>query len=308
MKKRILSRFIRGIFRSLTIGFLVLGAPEFLAFQLKAAFAAKLPAADPLLHVHLPLMMRLAMTGYGAATGRVVDAVTGNGLPDAQVCLGEELCATADVNGDFLLEGIPSGYRGLTATSPEYNPVTEFRMVLANQTAVYNFAMVYNLAVSDIDLRIVVTWDSIPGWTVGDRFYDNDLDAHLWLSVPNPPTHIFSGNRGECTSFPNACLPKDQVSGSGPETIDITFLEPNAIYYFGVHHYNYYFAPGSIPPLTELKPIIRIYDQQGLVYQFNGPATGVGDFWYGFMMDGNNGQITAMNCILNYTDDPPSCP
>lgn len=248
------------------------------------------------LRVVLPAVMNGYRQGPGDLSGKVVDASTENqaAVPGASVCYGTQ-CATTNASGYYELKNLPGGGVNLYVSAVGFIPLEQSVNVLAFKTTTANIALSRPLAAGNIATRIVLTWDPTPYWGP----YENDLDAHLWLNIPNPPTHISADDRGDCTTLPNACLGENVRRGFGPETIDISGLKI-ATYYYGVLNYNQY-QPG-VPTITRSKAQVQLYDRDGAVMTFKAPTTGEGNFWYVFSMvsvDGKAAVITPVNCITD---------
>jgi hypothetical protein len=252
--------------------------------------------------LRLPLVMRGFAFAVGVVQGKVVDASTSQPLPGVRVCYGPSLCVDTASDGTYSLAGVPTGTQYLTATKEEYYMVKSSVLVTKDEPATLNFALSPSLNLGDIFMRIVVTWDSTPYW----GSWPNDLDAHLWLSAPNPPTHVWLGYPGDCTTFPNACLETDKQAGSGPETMAVRTVEITN-YYFGV--LNYYHGYAGVPPITQLAVRVQLYTDAGLAAEYTVPSSGVGDFWYVFLMD-QTGVVYPQNCIIDLPTEGtlPQCP
>ncbi len=257
--------------------------------------------------VYLPLVARNFLPGLGLVSGKVISASSGAPIANAQVCVGGQ-CLASSEQGEYHVENVWAGGRPLIASANGYNTITDTVFVRASQVVTRNLALSTNLAPGDIAMRIVLTWDSTPAWPPG--YCDNDLDAHLWLTVGSSVFHIFPGERGDCTIYPNACDEQDVVRGSGPETIAIRAFEQDATYYYGVHNYNqiYTEACPGVPTMTRTSAIARIYDKNGLFKEYVVPSEGNGNFWYVFELNGDTHQFTDRNCIGWYSDNPPVCP
>ena len=66
-----------------------------------------------------------AQTGGGTVRGRVVDAASGSGVPEAQVVItGTRIGAVTGAGGDFTLVAVPTGARSVTARRIGYQPAT----------------------------------------------------------------------------------------------------------------------------------------------------------------------------------------
>jgi hypothetical protein len=255
--------------------------------------------------IYIPIIRSESL---GNVSGKVIRADNGQGLVGAQVCLSGGTCVATGAYGIYQIDTVLSGLREFSASASEYISVTESVEVLPNQSSTLDFALSRDLNILGIEKRIVLTWDPTPEFTTPNGTFQNDMDAHLWMNLIGSVYHIYYDHRGDCTTFPSACLKYDVMQGFGPETVDIMELQ-NAVYHYGVYEVNYHFDPVNLPPITELDAVVRIYSLDGESLTYHVPDSGAGNFWYVFAL-APSGQITPTNCILNFDpgDTPPSCP
>ena len=258
-------------------------------------------------NVLLPLILDRYLIGQGVVSGKVIDASTGGVIAgNAKVCMGDQ-CLQTDAQGQYEFDPVPSGGRAFSASAEGFVKETLGLTVMPNEQAVLNFALPPDMSGENIAYRILLTWDPTPKWSDG---WDNDLDAHMWMDALIPQ-HIYSGEIGDCTVFPNACLEVDYRQGFGPETIAIRELE-NVVYHYGVLNVNQIYST-NVPAMIDTAAKIQIYDRAGLVQTIEMPTglpAGVDprsrDFWYVFTMD-KNGHITPVNCLTIYSENIPTC-
>ena len=256
--------------------------------------------------IKLPFVFRSYVQGPGSVSGTVFDATSADRPPldNVTVCYLDE-CAVTGSDGTYLIEDLPDGLRRLSAAREEYYPTSEDVLIRPFESAKQDFALTPLSEISDVFMRVLLTWSSVQTWPPDDT--NNDLDAHLWLEAPDPPTHISFSDKGDCTTFPNACLEVDYKKGYGPETLAIRQLQ-STVYYYGV--LNYYAGYPGVPKLTDSQAKVRLYLEDGTVMEYNVPAAGEGDFWYVFQLvsDGNTATVVEKNCITFYDLSPPVCP
>lgn len=258
----------------------------------------------------IPIMLPLVLQQYtqapGYLTGKVFDASSPSrvALVDAQVC-SAGICDKTDGEGIYLLENIADGLHMLTASAKDFHSLSERVLVKPFQTTRQDFALTPFTELTDVFMRIVLTWDATPTWGADNT--PNDLDAHMWLLAPDPPTHVDFDTRGDCTTFPNTCLEVDYQYGFGPETMAIRQLE-STVYYYGI--LNYYRGYPGVPEITQSNARVRIFQEEGMTHEFVVPTTGEGDFWYIFSLnsDGVTATIIEKNCIITYDGNVPACP
>jgi adhesin/invasin len=253
----------------------------------------------------LPLVLFGYSDGVGSVTGTAFDATSVNREPlsDVTVCFFER-CDLTDSEGSYLIEDIPDGLHRLSASRIDFYDVVEEVVVKPLETAEQDFALLPLSEITDVFMRVLLTWNETETWPPDD--VRNDLDAHLWLAAPDPPTHVDFVDRGDCTTFPNACLEVDYQKGFGPETLAIRNLE-STVYYYGV--LNYYAGYNGVPDITDLGAKVRLYQEGGKLLEYDVPTSGEGDFWYVFQLisDGDTATVVEMNCITAYSGDPPEC-
>jgi hypothetical protein len=277
-------------------------------FDLRANNAAMGAGEQPLdpQPVRLPFIYRSYVQGPGSVTGKVFDATSVDRLPlsDVNVCYLDQCVVTAS-DGIYLIENLPDGLRRINASRTEFYTMTENVAIRPFETAQQDFALTPLSEITDVFMRILLTWSETETWPPDD--IRNDLDAHLWLEAPDPPTHIDYTDRGDCTTFPDACLEVDYQKGYGPETLAIRQLQ-NTVYYYGV--LNYYAGYPGVPAIVDSQAKVRVYMEGGTTMEYSVPSTGSGDFWYVFQLvsDGATATVIERNCITTFDDSPPACP
>ena len=199
---------------------------------------------------YFPLIYKGIPDDEGVIYGFVIDAGSGLGIDGAQVCY-ETNCAISGSDGSYELHGLPPGLLSFDISATEYVALSESVMIALGQDVYHQFTLSKSLLyLTDVFIRIVVTWRSDQYFQTPDGLQENDLDLHMWLDNGILVEHIYSGVFGDCTIFPNMCIKIDSRLGSGPETLDISELEKDGIYEFGVYNVNYPYYPGYIPPLA----------------------------------------------------------
>ena len=102
----------------------------------------------------------LAQQSTGTVRGRVTDAATGRGLPDAQVVVtGTRAGALTDASGAYTITAVPTGARSVTVRRIGYLPSTKATTVATGGTVTLDFA----INQSAINLQeVVVTGTAAP--------------------------------------------------------------------------------------------------------------------------------------------------
>ena len=129
-----------------------------------------------------------------------------------------------------------------------------------------------------------MTWGSNPA----------DMDSHLITpEIDSVNYHISYSNRGSSNSAPFVVLDVDDVDGFGPETMTIKKLE-NGVYSYYVHQYSNYGI------LNESNGRIQIFDSPNCTGNLiNIPEEGEGRYWDVFKINGENGDVTEINEIVD---------
>lgn len=266
------------------------------------SFPASADPEDDQYDILLPLMLQQYNFGPGQITGRVIDAANGRELGGVSICLNPLECASTNLEGEYTITTFP-GDRQMSASLTGYYTIEKYVFVIGGDAVELNFALSPYITGGNIELRAVLTWDPIPVWPPDQ--VENDLDAHLWLDAILP-VHIQYDNRGDCTTYPNACLESDARQGSGPETVAIRQFEPETVYYYGVLNYNQ--GASGVPPIKDTGAHLEVYDETGLVASYDvNSMQGNGNFWYLFTYSYSPQQgtwvMTEKNCIVFYSED-----
>ena len=88
------------------------------------------------------LSSQLAFAQTGAISGQVTDAETGESIPGANILITElERGAATDMDGNYVIENVPTGTYTLTATFVGYTTFRQTVQVNANQTTTINIEM-----------------------------------------------------------------------------------------------------------------------------------------------------------------------
>jgi hypothetical protein len=258
----------------------------------------------------LPMMSMNWVNTPGNIYGVVSDAVNLQPVDGVSVCY-RGTCTLTNGLGEYTLTNLPPVYVVLDATKDTYIAQSTGITVFGNQTVILNIVISQELKYNDVALRFILTWRTEQSWPPDS--IENDLDSHVWISALLPWHIDPSDNRGSCVNYPYACVEVDARTGSGPETVDIRQLQPNTTYYYGVLNYNAGYA--GVPPITESKAKVQVFDTSGLIHTYNVPTIGSGELWYVFMIN-SSGILTPTNCITTLPPDvppgdpimPPQCP
>ncbi len=214
-------------------------------------------------------------TKTGTVTGLVLDAT--NGLPVSGVSVScDDASTTTGSNGRFTLV-VEIGQQTLRFTKTGYFSYSLTVFVEEDATTEIETPAMIAPTVGTGQVRIVLSWGAEP----------RDLDSHLWTPSDY---HVYYGDEGAADASPWAWLDVDDVTSYGPETITITSVQ-SGTYYYSVHNYS------GEHPLSQSGAKVEVYNHSGLVRTFYVPASGTGDWWNIFSMNG--GAITTINAIAD---------
>jgi uncharacterized protein YfaP (DUF2135 family) len=217
---------------------------------------------------------------YGDISGKVVDAQNGANIAGATVYIvGDQASTqtTTDASGNYSITHVLSGSRMVHAEKTGYNS-NEVTVTVAESTPATANLTLLSIVFASGKYTIVTTWGATP----------TDLDSHLW--VPNgTPYHLYYSSRGDSDgtldTMPFAGLDKDDVNGYGPETVTIQKTGSAAYYAGNYRFYIYNFTQAN--NMAGCGATVRVYDDGSLIKTYNVPASGTGDYWWVFDLNGS---------------------
>jgi hypothetical protein len=216
---------------------------------------------------------------YGAVTGVIIDAITGEKQGNTHVCVVNLHCVDSNADGEFYISGVPNAGPQTLTVVPNGIYYQDFSRQIQTSPGPPLY-LVISLSPADLApgwVRIVLTWAT-----------KGDLDANLWVGS----SRIYWGDRGSCDV--NACLQNDSNT-FGPETITVR-AGLTATISFGV-------ARNGDMEVTQFGALVQVYDYTGLINSFIAPSSGYGSWWYVFDMTWDSPQnhysLTTRNQILN---------
>lgn len=152
---------------------------------------------------------RVTLSSNLTLKGRVVNAITGERLPNAKLSIaGLGLNAVSDAQGGFKFDGLPAKSHTIKVEAPGF--VSELDAINpANGDGAGVFALCP--PPKEDEILIVVSW----------RSGASDLDAHLYRAE-DPAAHVFADH----PQAENLSMIKLSQDGHGPETLRIHPLKP----------------------------------------------------------------------------------
>lgn len=248
-----------------------------------------------------------------AIGGQVTNALTGQAIPGAEVCIAG-LCTFTDQNGNYSIGQVSSGslvpafgatpvYGNVPLTVQFNDQSTENTHTVSCSKQEYltyvneqvslspgdtlNLNLSLSPELQQGNVRFVLNWGATP----------TDLDSHLLTpEIEGNEYHVFFDNKGNAATAPFARLDFDITTGFGPETMTIYELRPG--------NYSYYVRNFSEnPSITLSHAVVQIYGVDGLRYTVQVPSSGNGNYWHVCDINGLTGDIILKNNIV--TEPPP---
>ena len=229
----------------------------------------------------------------GIATGKVKNALTGNGISDVQLSIRKgwnnasfsEVVSTVTTNenGDYTLN-LPFGNYTVYATKDGY--ISNTFNIIIQQGTTSNQDGTITPAISGDNYRIVLTWDENP----------RDLDSHVEGKLENGGSfHVYYGHKSQYDGEIEVCnLDVDDTTSYGPETITLNTTSDVPYYYY----IKRYAGSGTVGTSGAQ---INVYQGENLVATFNVPTDqGDGDYWNVFAIV--NGELIVQNTITSSKD------
>lgn len=229
--------------------------------------------------------------GNGTISGRITNALTGQGLSGATLRLRAGVgvsagaivaTATTTSTGDYTLSAVSGSY---TVEIALVNFVTTYFVTVAvgGQTLSQQNSSISPVLTGN-DIRIVLTWGVSP----------SDLDSHLTGPSGSGRFHVYYSSR----SATGAILDVDDVTSYGPETITISQFT-SGTYRYSVHDY----SNGGSSVSTAMSNVsgaqVRVFQGSTQIATFNVPSGRTGNLWTVFEIDGATRNLTPVNTVGN---------
>ena len=240
----------------------------------------------------LPVML-FPLTSFnttGTIEGTVTDATTGYAIEGVTVYIDDGSTVATDYYGDFSVE-VEAGIRHLWIVHEGYLPYATDVVLAVDGTEYLSISLSTEMpgGGTEGELRFVLTWGETP----------YDLDSHLltaYLDDYGYQIEVYFGNKFNpegSSGTPWAMLDVDDVYSYGPETITI-YQTTSGTYKYFVHNWS------GTPDLADCGAQVQIYDANGLVRTLVVPDYGTGYYWYVCDIDGDSGELTFYNMIVDY--------
>ncbi len=237
------------------------------------------------------------VAGTGTISGRITNALTGQGLSGATV----RIRAGVNVTTGAIISTTTTSSTGdysFTANSGTYTSeisltgfvTTDFVCVAVGGRTIGNQNASISPVLSGSDLRIVLTWGATP----------SDLDSHL--TGPTTGTarfHVYYPSSSRSTTGVN--LDVDDTSSFGPETITVTQFLPG-VYRYSVHDFSDRSSTTSTVMSNQSTAQVKVFQGSTQIATFNVPSGQAGNLWTVFEMDGTSKTITPKNQISNIAE------
>ncbi len=239
--------------------------------------------------------------GEGIASGHILNALSGAGVPGITLDLREGMNSTtgpvvastvSGSGGTYAFSALEAGNYTAETGGAGYL-TTYFGIICIGGQETANQDAVITPVLDEGETRIVLTWGYTP----------SDLDSHATGPLPDGSRfHMYypyaESNYG--SPWPEyVMLDLDDVTHYGPETTTILQHIPG-VYRFLVHDYTNRWSTYSTV-LSSSGALVRVYRDEGLVAAFPVPTGQDGTLWTVFEMESDT--ITPVNS-LEYESSP----
>lgn len=207
----------------------------------------------------------------GNLTLRIINAVNGTPIPDAEVIIDSVGTFTTDDEGKLLFTPpAEDGVLPVVVTAPGFIRLETTIEIMA-RSLFFN-----HLSLSPVmdrkNVRIVLDWGRKP----------LDLDAHFIRTGPDG-YHLSFRNMNVLADGKGR-LDIDARHGHGPETITVTEVSASSTYEYYIHDYTDRNEPGSTA-LSASGATVTVYADGKLVNTFRVPKKKEGTVWKVFRID-----------------------
>lgn len=238
------------------------------------------------------LMVEGDESDIGTATGKISNAMTGNGVGGITLDVrsgwnnetGDILTTTTtDTSGNYTVT-LPIGNYTMCASKDGYVPTMINVVVQKDVCTTKNASMTPIIAGNSF--RVVLTWGSTP----------SDLDSHVVGTLSNGNYfHVYFSDKSEYDGGIEVCnLDVDDTTSYGPETVTLNTTTSNPYYYY---IYNYSSSTGLITSEAQIK----VYQGENLVATFNVPTNQTdARYWNVFAIV--DGEMVVSNTITSSAD------
>lgn len=237
------------------------------------------------------------VAGTGTISGRITNALTGQGLSGATLRLRSGAnnstgpiitTTTTSSTGDYTMTAASGTYTNEISLTGFVT--TDFVCVAVGGRTIANQNSSISPVLSGSDIRIVLTWGATP----------SDLDSHI--TGPTTSTsrfHVYY----QAKSTTGVSLDVDDTSSYGPETITISQFLPG-IYRYSVHDFSNRGSTTSTVMSSQSTALVKVFQGSTQIATFNVPTGQTGNLWTVFELDGTSKTITPKNQLSNVADAP----
>ena len=222
----------------------------------------------------------MAVLEEGVFSLRFADAETDEAVKDATIAINNIGTYTTDAEGLVRFPLQADGKYRFSFKKDGYIPADMTFEVVAGMIYFNRFSVSKIMELGQI--RIVLDWGNSP----------NDLDLHL----EKVGQYHIAYHHKRVADDRSARLDRDDVDGTGPETITITDVDDKASYNCYVHDFTNRNIPNS-ENLSKSKARISVYHNNVLEFVLDIPADREGTRWDAFNLD--NSVFNKLNRIAN---------
>ena len=236
-------------------------------------------------------------TTNGIANGKIVNTLTGNGVPNVSLSIvrdwnntdesADVIASTiTDAYGNYKIE-LPIGNYTVIATKDNYTASYFNIIVQEGTTSNQNGTITPEVAEGDVNQYLItLTWDENP----------RDLDSHVVGTLSSGSSfHVYYAHKSQYDGDEEVCnLDYDDTTSYGPEHISLV-ATTDAPYYYYIHRY-----AGSGAIITSGAQI-TIEQGNTLIAKINVPTDlSTNDYWNVFAI--KDGELIINNTITSTPD------
>ncbi|NMD72715.1 DUF11 domain-containing protein [Bacillus sp. DNRA2] len=235
--------------------------------------------------------------GIGTATGKVVNAVTGDPVDGLNIDirkgknnLSGEIVETVETNeqGDYSVE-LPGGNYTMEVSGRGYITTSANIISLGGQTKGDQNVSISPDGLLDEEIRVVLTWGEDP----------RDLDSHFaGPKADGGYFHVYYIDQDYSDPENEVNLDIDDTNSFGPETVTVIDRIQEGTYTYAVH--NFTNSLDKDLSLSNSEATVRVYKGDSIVKTFNVPMGQAGNIWRVFEIC--NGEIVPINRIDSIDD------
>ncbi|WP_147534546.1 carboxypeptidase regulatory-like domain-containing protein [Bacillus marasmi] len=236
-------------------------------------------------------------SGIGTATGKVVNALTGDPVSRLKIDIRKgknnvfgEIVETVTTNesGVYSVD-LPGGNYTMHISGAGYISTSAYIISIGGQTKGNQDATISPDGLLGEEIRAVLTWGESP----------EDLDSHFTgPTADGGRFHVYFSKKSYSDEENEVNLDIDDTTSYGPETVTVINRINEGTYTYAIHDYTNRYDENLA--LSNSEATVRIYKGNSLVATYNVPLDQEGNVWRVFEI--RNGDIVPINRIDTIDD------